>query len=109
MWQAAPLVLYVHARARGKARRGNTRCARVAPDALANVAAAIPAPALASLLHGDGGDDQGLRTSIPAALERALGRKAPDSNRNRWLGGHFPLLAGLPSLHDSSRVRDQRR
>jgi hypothetical protein len=32
-----------------------------------------------------------------------LGRKAPDSNRNRWLSGHFPLLAGLPSVHDSSR------
>ncbi len=33
----------------------------------------------------------------------SLGRKAPDSNRNRWLSGHFPLLAGLPSVHDSSR------
>ena len=32
-----------------------------------------------------------------------LGRKAPDSNRNRWSSGHFPLLAGLPSVHDSSR------
>jgi hypothetical protein len=33
----------------------------------------------------------------------SLGRKAPDSNRTRWFSGHFPLLAGLPSVHDSSR------
>jgi hypothetical protein len=41
--------------------------------------------------------------TLGACRRWSLGRKAPDSNRNRWLSGHFPLLASLPSVHDSSR------
>ena len=59
-------------------------------------------PPLAAL-HRASNETQPCFQTLGACRRWNLGRKAPDSNRNRWSSGHVPLIEGLPSVHDFSR------
>jgi len=100
----------------GRETRGRLPCAVGAGrehDSLRSVSPAGSDPCLLGpgrAVHKDGATYALLSAVAPeppqtlgACRRWNLGRKAPDSNRNRWLSGHFPLLAGLPSVHHSSR------